>query len=143
MMDDDEESGFLIRKTSQDKLTYKNVIQNRINWCLMTIGTMSFPDAVRALERSIIFDLTGFRFKTELEKIHEDAKKRAEERKEQMKEKLGRGFLKRSVQAKFKIKQQEQYWIDVYDEILQQIADHKLLIDYEKTLSVKKAGGGN
>jgi len=140
-MNEDDEETLLIRKTSQDKLTYKNTIQNRINWCLIVMGkTNLFPNAVKALEHSIIFDVQGYKFKSNLEKIHNDAHEMMMENEKKAKNKLGRAFYKRSVKAKFKIRQEEDYWIYIFDEVMQLIADHKLLIEYDKSISIRKAG---
>lgn len=139
MMDGDD-SEYLIRKTSEDKLTYKNTIQRRIDWCLIVMGSTQFPSAVKALERAIIFDIKGYKFKTEIGKIHDEVKDKSIQREEEQKIKLGRQFYKRANQAKFKIRQQEQFWLDIYDSLLQLIADHNLLVDTEKTLPVKKVG---
>jgi len=139
-MKDEEEDTLLIRKTSQDKLTYKNTIQNRINWCLIILGTKAFPTAVKALEHSIIFDVQGYKFKTNLEKIHKDANEMMTESENRLKEKLGRMFYRRPVQAKFKIRREEDYWIYIFDKVMQLIADHKLLIEYDKSISIVKVG---
>lgn len=136
----DDDTSLLVRKTSQDKLTYKNVIQQRINWCLMNMGTTDFPRAVKSLERCIIFDIPGFKFKAKIEIIHQKAELFVKVYEEGQKEKLGRWFFRRPIQAKLKIAKMEKFWISVYDEIIQLLAENKLLLDYEQSLSVKVVG---
>jgi len=140
MIDEDEDSGFLIRRASQDKLTYKNTIQRCIDWCLRAMGTFLFPMAVKSLERAIIFDIKGYKFKTNIEQIHIKANQFQQEEKIRLKNKLGRRFYKNAIQAKYKLQRENQYWLYIFDELMQLIADHNLLIEYQKTITVKEAG---
>lgn len=52
--------------TSRDKLTYKMVVQSRVQLCLSSRGTLSFPRNVQALKSSIYFDVEGLKFKTDI-----------------------------------------------------------------------------
>lgn len=61
--------GFGFKKTSIDKLTYKNEIQDAVKVCRRTLGTFLHPRSVRQLIIAIRFDAIGCKLKSELDKI--------------------------------------------------------------------------
>ena len=139
-MFEEDETGFGIRRTSEDKLTYKNIIADAINWCRKSMGTRHMPNAVQGLERIIKFDVKGYKLKTKLIEIQADLKAEKIERKKREKRRMGRNFYGNSEQARFKLRQSEWYWNKYFEEIIQLLADNKLLVETEKTIPVKEIG---
>ena len=60
-------SGFFKRGTV-DKLTYKNIIADAINWCRLTMGTLEYKFAVVGLEKIIKFDIQGYQLSTKIDR---------------------------------------------------------------------------
>jgi len=54
-------------KTS-DKLTYKNVLQRRVDYALSCLGSLMLEDAVISLRNACYFNQVGLPFKTEIDK---------------------------------------------------------------------------
>lgn len=137
MIDENEGLPF-IRRTTEDKLTYKNIIADAINWCRKTMGTLQFRYAVQGLERVIKFDVPGYNMKKELNELETQLKKQQKQLIEEKKQEYGNRFFKRSVQAKFRIDMIEWYWNTYFEMIIQLLANHNLLFDTEKRIPIKK-----
>jgi len=137
MTDFDEEDGvFAIRRSTQDKLTYKNIIAQAISQCNRSKGTIHFRNDVEALASTISFDVSGYKLNSKLialrERLEKEKQKLIKEYKHQMKQE----FQKHATKAKFKIYIQKWYWNRYYECILQLLAEHNLLFDTEKRIPV-------
>jgi len=137
-MQDDFELG--IRKSSSDKLTYKNIIADAINWCRRTQGTFLFPGAVKGLVGVIRFNVKGYNLKQGLEEIEKQMEIEKKLYIQHIKTKLGRDFYGASEQAKFKIRLNRWTWNTYYEKIIQLLATNGLLMDIERIISVRSAG---
>jgi len=131
---------YSIRKTSEDKLTYKNIIADAINWCRKSMGTMYFREAVKGLEKIIKFDVTGYSLLSEIENIQIQLNIEKKEMIKYKKHKLGRHFYGNAEQAKFKLELSEWYWSAYFERIIQLLASNGLLFDTEKTIPIKEIG---
>ena len=135
-----EEIEFGIRRTSEDKLTYKNIIVDAINWCRRTRGTMHFKHAVKGLVGIINFDVKGYSLKTKIDEIQVELDREKKRLIQQEKQRAGRKFYANAYQAKFKIRLDEVYWNSYFECIIQLLADNNLLMETEKTIPVKIVG---
>ena len=140
MFEEDNETSFGIRRTSEDKLTYKNIIADAINWCRKSMGTRHMPNAVQGLERIIKFDVKGYKLRTSLQEIQVELNKEKLHKIKIEKKRLGRNFYGNSEQARFKLKQSEWYWNEYFEMIIQLLANNGLLFDTEKTIPIKEVG---
>ena len=50
-----------------DKLSYKNVLQDRVRRCLDAEGMMYYPERVQSLRSSCYFDISGLKFKSAID----------------------------------------------------------------------------
>ena len=133
---DEEDSVFAIRRSTQDKLTYKNIIAQAINKCNNSKGTVRFKDDVQALASTISFDVSGYNLATKLINIREELKNGIVVFIDKKEKQLGRKLLFHANQAKLKILIYEWYWNNYYEAILQLLAAHNLLFDTERKISV-------
>ena len=63
---DNEESEENRSIKSQDKLNYKQVIQNNISAYLASIGTLNLEQCVKSLRNSVFFEIPGLPFQSEI-----------------------------------------------------------------------------
>lgn len=128
------------KKSIEDKLTYKNIIADAINWCRKRRGYKDFDECVQGLEDIISFRIEGYDFRNDLKEIKGEIGEELKKREEREIEKLGRRFYKRANKAKFRIKQHKWYWNSYFKEIIQLLAEHNLLFDKERTIPYKQLG---
>jgi len=128
------------KKSIEDKLTYKNIIADAINWCRKRMGYTDFDEWVQGLENIISFNIEGYNFTDDLEEIKKELKEELLNREEEEITKKGRNFYKRANKAKFKWKQHKWYWNSYFKEIIQLLAEHNLLFDKERTIPYKQLG---
>lgn len=126
-----------LRQHSLDKVTYKNILAVRVNSCLATYGTFSFQYNVKRLEKSIYFDVTGYRLKPEIENIKNEVDSAILIWEEEQKEKLGKNFYKRANKGKFNIKRANIYWETLFDELYQLLAENKLLVETQRVIPLR------
>ena len=131
---------YSIRKTSEDKLTYKNIIADAINWCRKSMGTMYFKEAVKGLEKIIKFDVIGYKLLSEIKQIKIDLDIEQQKNIKLKKKRLGRSFYGNAEQAKLKLEISEWYWEEYFERLIQLLANNGLLFDTEKRISVKEVG---
>ena len=132
-------SGFFKRGTT-DKLTYKNIIADAINWCRLTMGTLEYKFAVVGLEKIIKFDIQGYQLSTKIDNIKDEMEIDREKYIEFEEGRLGRKIKKRAERAKLKIRLRQWYWEEYFERIIQLLAEHDLLFDTERQLPYKKLG---
>lgn len=139
MMPDDEEEGFDlgIRRKSIDKLTYKNIIADAINWCRKSRGTTRFKYNVQGFESVIMFDVVGYKLKSKLEKIVNQLEIQRQERRNQAKRRHGRDFYGNAFQAKFKIAEEDWYWNMRFEMVIQLLASENLLLETERVIPLR------
>ena len=128
---------FSIRRTSEDKLTYKNIIADAINDCRRNKGKIFFNSKVQALEDIINFDVTGYKLMSQIENIKQNIEEERIEYLNIEKEKLGNKFYSNANQAKLKLKMSKWYWERYYVEIIRLLAKENLLLETEKKISVR------
>ena len=133
---DDEDGIFAIRRSSQDKLTYKNIIAQAISKCNSSKGTTRFKDTVQALASTITFDVSGYNLATSLMNIKKELAQQEKQYIEQKIEQHGLKLFYHANQAKLKIMVNEWYWNTYYERILQLLASNNLLFDTEKKIPV-------
>ena len=136
-IDDEFLGGFGIKKTSEDKLTYKNIIADAINWCRKNRGRKSFRDAVEGLIDIISFDVPGYKLLSSIEQIKKDVKQERDDKSKIREKKVGSSFNSNAYQAKFKLEMDEWYWNRFFIKIIQLLADHNLLIETEKVTKIR------
>lgn len=134
------EESLFIRRTTEDKLTYKNIIADAINSCRKCKGKLYFKEAVEGLVDIIEFNVRGYPLKNKLEKIRNNLEVEKKQRRIDRANEMGRRFYRRDVQAKFKIEQNEWYWRKYFKDIIQLLADNNLLMDTGKDIPVKEVG---
>lgn len=139
MFDDNEGINF-IRRSSEDKLTYKNVITNVIMQYLHSYGDFSSQKAVKKIKSAIFFDVTGYKLRSKIREFEQDLLLEREKKVEFEKKKLGRQFYGRANHARFMLRLEQWYWDSYFDCLLQLLADHNLLVDTEKTIPVMEVG---
>lgn len=132
-------SGFF-KKGTTDKLTYKNIIADAINWCRLTMGTLEYKYAVIGLEKIIKFDIQGYQLSTEIDNIKDELEIAREEYIEREEERLGRKIKKRAERAKLKIRLRQWEWEIYFEKLIQLLAAHDLLFDTERQIPFKKLG---
>lgn len=140
MIDDEEESNFIgwgIKKTSEDKLTYKNIIADAINWCRKLRGKIGFKDSVEGLADVIEFNVPGYKLSKKLEEIRNNLDIQREDRKQKAIDEQGISFYKNANRAKFRLAQGDWYWNEYFKKIIQLLADHNLLFETEKMTKVR------
>lgn len=142
MMGEDEEETlqqFGFRKTSIDKLTYKNIIADAINQCRRSRSHIRlFQKSVEGLEEIISFDVPGYPLDKSLKQI----KKTLEiERKKQVRKKqdeLGKKIFQRATQAKLRIWLHQWYWDEYFKKIIQLLAENNLLLETQKYIPIRE-----
>ena len=137
-MMDDEDGIFAVRRSTQDKLTYKNSIAQAISKCNSTKGTTRFKDNVQALASTIMFDVSGYSLASKLQEIKRSMYEKETQFIQQKIDKHGKKIYYHANQAKLKIQVNEWYWNTYYESILQLLASHNLLFDTEKKIPVIK-----
>lgn len=139
--DSDIEEGVLsIKRTSEDKLTYKNIIAERIRWCCRYTGNMYYRDSCIALESIIYFDIRGYKLRKELDKIKLNLKRKRAYHIKNIKSKMGRRFYTRPNQAKLRLLLNEWYWNQYFRDIIQLLASNNLLLETEKNIPIQETG---
>jgi len=133
---DDDDINYAIRKTSEDKLTYKNIIADAINWCRRARGTVYFKSAVQGLESVINFNVIGYKLKDELKTIKDTLDKEKTENEIKEHYKMGRRFMKRAIRVKFKLQQEKWYWNAYFEKIIQLLGNNNLLLETQKKIPV-------
>lgn len=125
------------RKTTPDKLTWKNEIQKRLDICIATYKTNMFGDNVDRLIKTIIFDIKGYKFKIVIEeeqiKLAAIAKKNIDICQKEEPEIFGHPIL----QAHKRYELNEKYYNDLYDFLFQLIADKGLLLDTDVYIPIR------
>lgn len=133
-----EQKGFAIKRTSEDKLTYKNIIADAINWCRRSRGKLYFKNSVKGLEDIITFDIPGYTLESDMEKIRDKLNIEKKERRVKREKELGSDFYGNAEQALFKIEQSEWYWNAYFKKIIQLLASHNLLMETEKYIPIRE-----
>ena len=121
--DDDERS---IRRT--DKLNYRDVIQNKINRYLDAIGNPDLEKTVKSLRNSVLFDIPGLQFKTQILKKEQELNDR---RRYKIKKIAERDCDELIHPYKIKINKSvinEEYYMELAEFLLQLIAIHDGLV---------------
>ncbi len=134
---DEELVGFGVKRTSEDKLTYKNIIADAINWCRKTKGSMVFIEAVGGLEQIIKFNVPGYKFIEEINNIKDKLTIEKKQRRDREARRQGRNFYGNAEQARYKLDESKWYWNAYFESIIQLLAEHNLLIDTEKLTKIK------
>jgi len=136
--DDLKERTFVgIRRTSEDKLTYKLIIADAINQCRRTMGTFSFKDSVDGLEKIIKFDIPGYQLKTQIQEIKDTLNYEMKQMEKEKEKKLTPSqFNKRAYQAKWRILRNKIYWETYYERLIQLLAKENLCLETEKYVAV-------
>ena len=131
-----EEFGF--KKTTVDKLTFKNIIADAINQCRRNRRYIElFQASVLGLEDIIYFNIPGYQLKTEIDKIKQMLNDEHNNKIMSERNRLGRNFNKRSERAKIRIKQHEWYWNTYFKHLMQLLADKNLLLETTKYIPVR------
>lgn len=138
--DVDETSGFGIKRTSEDKLTYKNIIARAINYCLSLRGSKYFHIGVMNLVRTIEFNVSGYRFIDELNKIQQRIMVDKKKKIVSWQLEHGRKFYRRDQRAIMKLELYSWGWDVYFQEVIQLLAKNNLLIETEKTIPVIEVG---
>ena len=125
------------RKTSEDKLTYKNIIADAINWCRRTRGSTRFKEAVENLESIILFDIPGYKLQSQIDDIKEEMAVERIEKINKEKEKHGRYYLRNSVQAKLRLEIARWYWERYFQKLIQLLARENLLLETQKVVKLR------
>ena len=139
-LEDRFSTGFF-RKGTKDKLTYKNIIADAINWCRQTYGTTEYPNAVKGLVMIIDFDIKGYMLSTRLDEIRGELEEDKKDYIDSEEKRLGtRKIRKRSERIKLKIRIDRLFWENYFVKIIQLLAEHDLLFDTERQIPFKKLG---
>ncbi len=133
----DEISGFGIKKRSEDKLTYKNIIAKSINYCLALRGSKFFHIGVENLVSTVEFNVQGYNFIDELDKIHEELMGLKEKKIQEWKNEYGRKFYRKDIQAVMKLDLYQWGWEAYFQKVIQLLASHNLLFETEKYVPIR------
>ena len=128
------------KKTIEDKLTYKNIIAEAIRKCMWTKGTKQFKDAVEGLEGVLYFNISGYTLKKDIDKIKDKLQIDKQKVINHYKRKYGRDFYGNKEQIDLKLDVRTWYWNTFFDELIQLLAEHNLLLDQERTIPYKRLG---
>lgn len=133
---EEEDTIFAVRRSTQDKLTYKNIIASAIGICNRSKGTTRFKDDVQALASTIAFNVSGYNLAYELKEVRNVLLQGVSLFVKSENQKMGKKALYHANQAKLKIRANEWYWNHYFEAILQVLAKHNLLFDTERKISV-------
>lgn len=125
------------RKTTPDKLTWKNEIQKRLDICIATYKTNLFGANVERLIKTILFDVKGYKFKVviEEERIRLDQiVKNSVEHYQETKPEIWGDPIK---QAGRRYDLNEWKYDKFYDFIFQLIAEKGLLLDTDVYIPIR------
>lgn len=144
MIEDLEEkfaSGFF-KKTSIDKLTWKNEIAEAHRFCRHNLKNMNIlPDAIDGLVTTIYFDIEGYKLKETIDNIFIDALKKGQKMIDEIRNNLGRAFYYRNVNiARLRIAMEKWYWTYVFKELTQLLGEKNLLLETERKIPYKSLG---
>lgn len=133
----DELQGFGIKKRSEDKLTYKNIIARSINYCLAMRGSKFFHIGVENLVSTVEFNVQGYNFIDELEKIHDELMEEKNQKIQDWKKEYGRKFYRKDIQAVMKLDLYQWGWEAYFQKVIQLLASHNLLFETEKYVPIR------
>ena len=135
---EDEVFDFGTRKGSRDKVTYRQVLYNVIMQYLNSYGQFNSKIAVQKIIRATNFDEPGMKLRTNIKKIGQELKQEKIERWEQYRNQYGRfKYNQRATQSKLKIEMHKWYWDELFDRILQVLADNQLIVDHNKLQKIR------
>lgn len=141
MFDDvDETTGFGIKKTSEDKLTYKNIIARAINYCLILRGSKFFHIGVENLVSTVEFNVQGYMFVDELNNIRDELMVKKAKKVEGWQDEYSRKFYRKDYQARMKLELYSWGWEAYFQKVIQLLASHNLLFETEKIIKIKAVG---
>lgn len=132
-------SGFF-KKGTKDKLTYKNIIADSINWCRKTMGTPKYKGAVNGLEKIIDFDIQGYELHTRILEIKTEIKEELNKYERREEKRMGRKIRKNAEKAKLRLRKDQIRWELYFSALIQLLAEHDLLFDTERQIPFKKLG---
>ena len=138
--DSDEETvlGFGTRKGTLDKLTYRQVLYNVIMQYLNSYGNFNSRQAVEKIIHATRFNEPGFELKNNIDIIKKELQIEKRKKWDEWKQQIGHfNFNRRSTQSKLKIQLQKWYWDELFDRILQVLADKDLIIEHNKLQKIK------
>ena len=131
------QSGF-IRKTSEDKLTYKNIIADAINTCRRLQGYHEFRGSVQGLEKVIYMDIQGYRLTEKIDDIKKNLTNIGQEYINKLQKIMGRSeYYKNAHIAKLKIFMDQWYYEQLFEGIIQLLAEHNLLLETERLIPLR------
>jgi len=125
------------RKTTPDKLTWKNEIQKRLDICIATYKTNLFPNNVERLIKTILFDVKGYKFKKEIDaeviRLDEMVKNSINHYQQEIPEIWGDPI--RQAQKRYDL--QEWKYNELYNFLFQLIAEKGLLLDTDVYIPIR------
>jgi len=139
----DEETilGLGTRKGTRDKLTYRQVLYNVIMQYLNSYGNFNSRRAVEKIIHATRFNEPGFELKNSIDTIKEELQEEKKIKWNEWKKQIGKfNFSRRSTQSKLKIQLQKWYWDELFDRILQVLADKDLIIEHNKLQKIRVKG---
>jgi len=141
--DTDEETilGLGTRKGTRDKLTYRQVLYNVIMQYLNSYGHFNSRRAVEKIIHATRFDEPGLELKQSIDIIKNDLQIEKKQKWDDWRKQIGSfNFNRRSTKSKLKIQLQKWYWDELFDRILQVLADKDLIVEHNKLQKIRVKG---
>lgn len=137
MNEPDAEIGLGYHQHNTDKLTYKNIIADAINFCRKLKGHKEFASAVDGLEDVIYMDIEGYRLRDKIETIKEHIYTKGQEYINSLQNRQGRFYYARANIAKLKLFMDQWYYERYFEELIQLLAEHNLLLEHERYIPIR------
>ena len=125
------------RRKSEDKLNYRNIVADAINWCRKAQGTIYFHKAVEGLEKVIWFDIPGYKLKSKTLKIQYELRLERTKKLNFFKQKYGRQIYRRKNRMQVRLYLEDWYWNEYFSSLIQLLASENLLFETEKVIPLR------
>jgi len=138
MNEPDAELGLGYHQHNLDKLTYKNIIADAINYCRKLKTYKEFAGAVEGLEDVIYMDIEGYRLREQIETIKTTIKTEGQEYIDTLRKNMGRDeYYKNAHIAKLKLFMDQWYYERYFEDLIQLLAEHNLLLEHERYVPIR------
>lgn len=138
MNEPDAELGLGYHQRNLDKLTYKNIIADAINYCRRLKGHKEFASAVSGLEDVIYMDIEGYRLRAKIENVKTIIQNEGQEYIHRLRENQGRDeYYKNAHLAKLKLFIDQWYYERYFEDLIQLLAEHNLLLEHERYVPIR------
>lgn len=134
-------TGFF-KKTSIDKLTWKNEIAEAHRYCRHNLqNKYILPIAIESLKSTVYLDIEGYRLKEQIDTIYTDTYDECQAYIDRQREKTNREyFYKNAYINSLQNQMEHKYWTTIFSKLTQLLGEKNLLLETERKIPYKQLG---